>query len=285
MNICSVSFGKNIPNTSQKVKDNKALIRSVIGEEHAVAKEVENLAGFTSMKEVFKQFPNHYGAFKGDSNADIAVLKNYTHHIGVDYDDAKNITKIRVYDTKYKDVGIYDSDGNMLRHYSPEETLALQHYKHNSADIHKVLRYNKPVKNEDEVRKDIDIISDIFKYNYKTNTAEEDFITYRALDSKALDEILSMPEDGMVYTEPSILSVATNKKNVIQFMNPKNCKHILRLKVKEGSRYINLEEAAAGRIIYPQIPENELIFKPGTKILITNRNADGGFIDAEIIND
>ena len=283
MNICPVNFGRNISETSKKIEQNKNLIRSVIGEEHSVAKEVEDLSGFASIKEVFKPFPGHYGAFEGDSKTGLAVCKNYTHHIGVNYDDDKNISKMRVYDTKYKDVGIYDSDGNMLKHYSPEESMALQRYKHDSKNFHKVMRYNEPVKNEEEIKKDVEIISKLFKFNYKTDKAEEDFVTYRALDSKALKEIMAMPEDGMIYTEPSILSVATNKKSVLQFMNPKNCRHILRLKVREGARFINLDEVSAGRIIYPQLPENELIFKPGSKILITNRNADGGFIDAELL--
>jgi len=283
MNICPVNFSGNISDKSKKIENNKELIRSVIGKEYAVAKEVEDLSGFASIKEVFKPFPSHYGAFEGDSNTGLAVCKNYTHHIGLNYDDDKNISQIRVYDTKRKDVGIYDENGNMLRHYSPEESLALMKYKHDSKNFHKVMRYNEPVKNEEEVKKDIETISNLFKFNYKTNKAEEDFVTYRALDSKALKEIMEMPEDGMIYTEPSILSVATNKKSVLQFMNPKNCRHILRLKVKEGARFINLDEASAGRIIYPQMPENELIFKPGSKILITNRHADGGFIDAELI--
>ena len=94
---------------------------------------------------------------------------------------------------------------------------------------------------------------------------------------------MSLSDDGMIYTEPSILSVATDKKSVLQFLNPKNCRHILRLKVHKNTPFINLDEASAGRIIYPQFPENELIFKPGSKILITNRNAEGGFIDAELI--
>lgn len=283
MNICPVNFGKNIPNKSEKIDKNKELIRSVIGKEYAIAKEIEDISGFASIKEVFKQFPSHYGAYIGDSDSSIAVCKNYTHHIGLSYDESKNIEQIRVYDTKYKDVSIYDKDGNMLRHYSPEESMALQRYKHDSKNFHKLLRYNEPVKNEDELKNDIDIISNMFKFNYKTNKAENDFTAYRALDSKALKEIMSMSEDGMIYTEPSILSVATDKKSVLQFMNPKNCRHILRLKVKEGARFINLDEASAGRIIYPQFSENELIFKPGSKILITNRNAEGGFIDAELL--
>ena len=283
MNISALNFGKNILESSQKIANNKELIRSVIGKEYSVAKEIEDISGFGSFKEVFKRFPNHYGAFEGESKSGVAVCKNYTHHIGLSYDEAKNIRQIRVYDTKYKDVGIYDGKGNMLKHYSPEETMALKRYKHDSKNVHNVMRYNKSVKNEAEVKNDVDIISNIFKFNYKTHTAAEDFVTYRALDRKALDTILSMSEDGMIYTEPSVLSVATKKKNVVQFMNPKNCRHILRLKVKKGSRYINLDEASAGRIIYPQVSENELIFKPGSKILIKNRNAKGGFIDAELI--
>ena len=284
MNICSLGFGQKVLNNSKKIAQNKDLIRSVIGEGHTVAKEFEDLAGFTSLKEVFKRFPTHYGAFEGDSKLGIAIGKNYSHHIGLSYDEAKNIRQIRVFDTKYKDVGIYDNKGNMLRHYSPEETMALQRYKKDSKNIHKVMRYNQTVKNEAEVRNDVGIISDMFKYNYKVNKAEKDFIAYRALDERALKSILSMQKDGMIYTEPSILSVATDQKSVLQFMKPGNCRHILRLKVGKNTPFINLDEAAAGRIIYPQLPENELIFKPGSKILITNRNAKGGFIDAELIS-
>lgn len=267
---------------SQQVAKNKTLIRSVIGNEYSVVKPLEFLGGFHSGHQLFKRFPNNYAAVMRKSRTGVTGGENYSHYIALKY-DKNRIMQIRIFDTHYKDVGIYDRFGYLVKHYSPEETEALQLYKHDSKKFHQVLRYNKPIKDEKLIREKANIISDIFKFNYKVNRAEKDFTVYRALDNKALKTILSMPENGMVYVEPSILSVATKKRSILQFMKFKNYNHILRLKVKKGTPYINLDEVSAGCIVIPQGNENELILKQGTKFLVTNRKAKGGFIDAEII--
>ncbi len=156
--------------------------------------------------------------------------------------------------------------------------------------------------------KNVKIISDLFKDNAKTSTMKEDSIVYRALDSKALKEILSMPQDGMIYPEPSFLSVATKKRSTYQFLNFKNFNHKLKLRVKEGTKYLDMDNISAGhfnhklklrvkegtkyldmdnisagRIVQPQMLENELVLDKGSKILIRNRHGKGGYIEAELI--
>ena len=184
---------------------------------------------------------------------------------------------------KGREVFIYDKFGNIINKYTPSETKAIQYYKRDSKNIHKYLRYTEPVKNEAEVAKNVKIISDLFKDNAKTSTMKEDSIVYRALDSKALKEILSMPQDGMIYTEPSFLSVATKKRSTYQFLNFKNFNHKLKLRVKEGTKYLDMDNISAGRIVQPQMLENELVLDKGSKILITNRHGKGGYIEAELI--
>ena len=87
----------------------------------------------------------------------------------------------------------------------------------------------------------------------------------------------------MIYTEPSFLSVATKKRSILQFLRLKNFRHILRLKVYKGAEYLNVDDISMGRIIKPQLAENELIFDKDSKILIKNRHGKGGFIDAELL--
>ena len=266
-----------------KSRQTKALINKVISEGHIVVRPIEDFGGFSSLKQLVSCFTTHYAAFTGKIKRKFAFAKYYTHHIAINYDKNKNVQKLRIYNVPDKDVSIYDKFGNMLKHYSHEEVTAIQYYKHNSKEIHKFLRYKEHLKNEDEVRKTVDIISNIFRFHYKTERAPKSFYAYRALDSKALNTIMEMPKDGMVYAEPSFLSVSTKKRCILQFLRPKNFRHILRLKVYEGAQYLNVDEISMGHIIKPQLAENELIFNKDSEILIKSRKGKFGFIDAALL--
>ena len=266
-----------------KSRQAKALINRVIGEGHIVVRPIEDFGGFSSLKQLVSCFTTHYAAFRGTIKRKFAFAKYYTHHIALNYDENKNVQKLRIYNVQDKDVSIYDKFGNMVKHYSPEEVMAIQSYKHNSKEIHKFLRYGEHLKNENEVRKTVDIISNIFRFHYKTERAPKSFYVYRALDSKALNTIMAMSKDGMVYIEPSFLSVSTKKRSILQFLRPKNFRHILRLKVYEGARYLDVDKMSMGHIIQPQLAENELIFDKDSKILIKTRKGKYGFIDAELL--
>ena len=268
----------------QATSKTKNIIRSVVGQDVAITRPVEDIGDLYSAKTFFKKTPVHYSVFEGKSATGISWGERYSHDIGLNYDEFNNFDGFRLYSHKSKSVSLYDRLGQMIGAYTPEETKAIQYYKRDSKDIHKYLRYNKPVKNEQEVSKNVKIISDLFKQANKTSLAKEDFVVYRALDSKALKEILSMPKDGMIYTEPSFLSVATKKSSTYQFLGLKNFNHILKLKVKKGTKYLDMDKISVGRIVQPQMAENELVFDKGAKIIVTNRHAKGGFIEAELID-
>ena len=81
-------------------------------------------------------------------------------------------------------------NGKMIRSYTPEETKAILRYKHDSRDIHNILRYNKSIKNEKEVKNSIEHLTNIFN-THKTEIAHKDIIAYRALDKNALKQTLT----------------------------------------------------------------------------------------------
>ncbi len=261
----------------------KGVIKAAIAKDITIARPFEDVGSFYSARQFFRMKPRHYSVFEGKNYSGIAFGENYSHYAAVNYDKSKNFATLRLYDCKTNEVSIYDKLGQLINKYSPDETAAIQYYKRDSKNIHKYLRYNEPVKNEAEVAKNVKIISDLFKGNAKTSTMKEDSIVYRALDSKALKEILSMPQDGMIYTEPSFLSVATKKRSTYQFLNFKNFNHKLKLRVKEGTKYLDMDNISAGRIVQPQMLENELVLDKGSKILITNRHGKGGYIEAELL--
>lgn len=261
----------------------KGVIRAAIGKDFAIARPVEDVGSFYSARQFFRIKPRHYSLFEGKNSTVVAFGEKYSHFAALNYDKSKNFAGFRLYDCKTNEVSICDKFGKVINKYTADETAAIQYYKRDSKNIHKYLRYNKPVKNDAEVSKNVKIISDLFKDSTKTSIMNEDSIVYRALDSKALKEILSMPEDGMIYTEPSFLSVATKKRSTYQFLNFKNFNHKLKLKIKKGTKYLDMDNISAGRIVQPQMLENELVINKGAKILITNRHGKGGYIEAELL--
>ena len=86
--------------------------------------------------------------------------------------------------------------------------------------------------------------------------------------------------DGMVFEDPSFVSVATKKSSVFQFLNFKNCRHIMQIKIPKDSKYLNMDEF--GNIIIRNSAENELLLDKGSKFVIKNK-PNKGIIEVEYI--
>ena len=255
----------------------KALIKRVLGEDKSIRRSFD-LTSFTGLAGLFKKSIKQYSAI--DLNKSNRMNTYISDYVTCYFNKDKKLEKFFTYDLRNKDVRVFDKNGNILKHYSPEETHALLTYSHNSRNIHKLLRYNKKCKNEDEVGKSIDNLSNIFNFNCKVSKTSEDIIAYRALDRYSLDKIMSMPENGMIFEDPSFVSVATKKRNVFQFLNSRNFNHIMQIKIPKDSKYINMDEF--GNIVVLNSPENELLLNKGSKFLIKNKGING-MIEAEYI--
>lgn len=253
----------------------KELINKVLGANQRVMKDWQDLGGFYSFKTFFSKPTTHYVVI--DKQKSTLAKNHITGYVLCNFDKLKKLKNFLFFNANDKSINIYNQFGEKVRYYNPQETKALLTYKANSTSIHKVLRYKKDVKHQEEINEKINILQSIFK-KHKTQVATEDMVVYRALDSNALQSIMNMPRDGMVFTEPSFMSVATKKSSTYQFLNLKNFKHIMEIKIPKGTEYINMDDI--GHIVVKQMPENELLLGANSNLLIKSRK---GMIKAELI--
>lgn len=194
-------------------------------------------------------------------------------------DKLKRIQKIIVYNCKNKDMKIFDAQGKIRSYYSPEETFSLMSYKHDSSNIHKLLRYGTQIKDKEKFEKCINSISQIFQSGKAMKTTEDLFV-YRVLDRHSLNALKSMKKDGLILEDPSFTSVTTKKSQIYKFINFKNFNKILKIKIPKGTDYIDMDEIHS---IVMQASEHEWLLNKKCKLLIKNTKGKNGIIDAELI--
>ena len=257
----------------QSARSAKEIISQAIGENCKINKDWQDLGnGWEAIKTFFSRPAKHYIYSKPIDE------KTYERgHISCHYDKNNNLEKFFVFDWNTKSLRKFGPDGNLLLKYTPEETHALFQYKSDSKNIHKMLREGKSVKNSVDIIESINALSQIFKKG-KTNKAKEQTIGYRALDKVSLKKILSMPKDGMIFTDPSFMSITTKKGSLLPFLNFRNFNHIMQITIPEDTPYLKIDDLC--HIIYPQKSENEWILEAGSKLLIKSRK---GKIIAELI--
>ncbi len=257
-------------------KSPKEVILEAVGENYKLYLSSLDLGRPYSTLMLFKRPKMHYIYI--DPQKSTKFKTHVAGHISCHYNKSKQLEKFYVYDYRTGSVRMFDKNGNLVKHFALEEYIAMRAYKCSSTNIHKILRGNKNIKNKNIVFEYIKNLSNLFK-NQKTWKTEDEMYVYRALDKNSLKKILSMPKDGMIFEDPSFMSVATKKSSTFQFLNLKNFNHIMRIKLPKGTPYLNLDDI--GHIIIPQAPENEMVLKNGSKFLIKSRN---GMIEAEYIN-
>lgn len=273
--LCRSLTADTVEFSSKKVKSPKDIILQAIGENHTLSVDITDFGGIYSTKILFKNPKQHYIYI--DPQKSKRGKPHISGHISCHYNKNKQLEKFYVFDWETKSIRVFDKDGKIVNQFTPEETVAMMKYKSNSKKIHRILRGGKSIKNENEVRQYIKDLSALFK-NGKIWKTEQEMYTYRALDKRSLQKIMSMPQDGMIFEDPSFMSVATKKSSTYQFLNLKNFNHIMRIKIPKDTPYLKLDDI--GHIVVPQAPENEMVLKNGSKLLIKSRN---GMIEAEYI--
>ena len=245
-----------IRNIVQQRKTTTAAINSVLGKEGILRRRVD-IASFEGISEIFNKRLKLYRTVDPQTGK---TIKN----IGCHYNDSREIESMFVLNRAEGNVDVFTKSGEIIRSYTGGEATALFTYKHNSKDIHGVLRGTKKVKNEDEIRKHITFIENLFKEGKNVSIAEENIVAYRALDKTSLKQILSMQE-GEIFTDPSFVSVATKKRKIYPFFNLKNFRHPLKVTIPKGEKYISLDELH--NIVCPNNPETELLLKGSFEII------------------
>ena len=255
-----------------KIRSPKEIISDALGKNIKISKDWQDLGTFWGIKTFFTKPDSHY-IYSKHINQNLFERG----HISCYYDKNKLLKKFLVFDWNTKSIRKFDSAGKLITSYTPEETLAIMRYKSDSTNIHKILRHGKNVKNEAQIKESINALSKIFKTG-KTNKTQGITIGYRALDDLSYKKIMSMPHDNMIYTDPSFMSIATDKKSAERFLNMKSKNHLMQVILPEETQYLEMDEL--GHIINPQKPENEWMLNAGTNLRIKSRD---GFIFAEVV--
>ncbi len=245
-------------------------IRNIASRQNAVLSAIRNIAGegtsiyrnpdLTCISEMFGKKVKLFKVLDKET-------KLTTKYVGCNFNQKRELETMFVLNKAGKNIDVFTKTGERIRQYSADETEALMRYKKNSRSIHKLLRDNKSVNNSEEVETYIKNISNIYK-NGKASIAMNDIITYRALDKTSLKGILPLNE-GDVYEVPSFMSVAKNRKKILQFLNLRNFLHPLEVTIPAKSKYISLDEIH--NIVIPNGFETELLLNKGGKLLITHK--------------
>ena len=269
---------KDVVQLANKViRKPKEIIIKALGDGTKICRDWQDLAcGIPGLKALFAKRGTHYVYSKPLVEGSKTVERG---HIACYYDKNNALSRFYVFDWNTKSVRLFNGHGKLITHYTPEETMAIFKYKSDSRGIHYILRNGGIPSSDTDLKGTINTLSRIFKEG-KTNVTKDWTTGYRALDSISLKRILNMPEDGMIFIDPSFMSVATKKSSVFPFLNFRNFGHILKVEIPPNTKYLNMDEL--GHIINPQLPENELLLDAGSNLLIKKRN---GMISAELIID
>ena len=243
-------------------------IKNIAGRQKSVLTALQNIAGDgisirrnPDLNCISEMFSKKIKLFKIVDKE----TKLTTKYAGCHFNDMRELESIFIYNRAEKNIDVFTKTGECILQYTADETEALMRYKHNSRNIHRVLRENIKVKNQEETENCIKNISGIYE-NGKASIAKSDIISYRALDKFTLKNILPLRE-GDVLEMPSFTSVATNRKKIIQFLNFRNFLHPLEITIPKNTKYISIDEIH--NIIIPNKPETELLLKKGGTLLIT----------------
>ena len=270
----SINTGKSVYN---QITSSKNAIRKILGENIIVRRNYDP-ARFQGLGEIFGR---NKKLFRTANIINNEIDRKSINYVGCFYNNQRELESIYIYNRKNKNIDVFTKSGELIRQYTPEEVTALFSYKHNSKNIHGVLRGTNKISDKKAkiAQKDIQLISNLFKEGKNVSKTTKELTTYRALDKKSLKEILSLKE-GEIFTDPSFTSVATKKSKIFQFLNLRNFLHPVKIKLPEGTKYISLDELH--NIVLANTRETELLLQEGNSFVITKKPKIG-FIEMELV--
>lgn len=266
-----------VKNIYQQRQASKNAIHRILGEDVVICRNYD-IGSFQGIAEIFGRTKKLFKTAKKRNNI---IDRDSINYVSCFYNEQRELQNIYIFNRKNKNIDIFTREGDLLQQYTPEEVYALFNYKHDSKNIHRLLRGSKKIKKEkiEQTRSFIELISNLFKNDKKISKTSEEKITYRALDRNSLNTILTLKE-GDIFTDSSFTSVATKKSKILQFLNFRNLLHPAKIKLPKGTKFISLDELH--NIIAPNGRETELLLQEGNNYLITKK-PKFGFIEMELL--
>ena len=153
----SINTGKSI---YSQIKTSKSAIRKILGENIIVRRNYDP-ASFQGLGELFGRNKKLFRTAKIKNNE---IDRKSINYVGCFYNNQRELESIYVYNRKNKNIDVFTKSGELIRQYTPEEVTALFSYKHNSKNIHGVLRGTNKISDKKAkiAQKDIQLISNLF---------------------------------------------------------------------------------------------------------------------------
>lgn len=200
------------------------------------------------------------------------------------FDEKGKLTQGFVLNKNTNEVDVYDSNGKKTHHYNKDEMDALYYYKYHPDEIHRNLREERKLFSgsfEDEAKKTIQTLTEIFSDESKVFRTSEDKTLYRALQQRLTEEEMkTLSTLGSIYKDSSFCSTTTNL-DVAKAFNSGN--PILEINFPKNSKYVDIE--GLFNIDRRHWMEDEFLLNRNSKFLITGFDSKNNIIKCDYIGE
>lgn len=180
-----------------------------------------------------EEYENYKGLYKDD------------YHICGYLNNQGKPKSIYILNKKTDEIDVIDVENSKFRHFNSDEVKSLREYKYHPEAIHSKLRQGKDIYSgnwREENDRTIEILTNLFNDETKTDKAKENIVLYRALQTDLTkEELEQLNTVGGIYTDKSFCSTATTLENAQRFKHQPNSP-ILEINFPKDAEYIDVEK-------------------------------------------
>ena len=197
-------------------------------------------------------------------------------------DDKGFVSEIYLLDNHTGEVKVYDANGNLQKHFTPDDMKALKEYKYSVDELHNFLRHGKlrGLNGPETLKNIVSTLDNLFNDDSKVLRTKQDMVLYRALQpdlSEAEKDILTTK--GGIYTDKSFVSTTTEFNVAQRFRSVDN--PILRIEVPKGTKYFDMD--ALFNIDRQHWNEKEYLLKRNSSFEVTGFDVLNNVINVKFL--
>ena len=191
------------------------------------------------------------------------------------------LKKIFMINTHNREVHIYDSNGSVLKHFTPDEMSALYEYKYYPNSFHSKFRKDRIAYMTDKEKFEILVktLDELYLNPDKYYVLEKPTVVYRALqDSLTPEQNMVLHKVGDIFTDTSYVSTTQELNTARRF---KGYSPIMEITLPKGTKYFDLDELF--NIDGQHWREQEFLLPRNAKFKIIGYDSANDIIRAEYI--
>lgn len=210
-------------------------------------------------------------------------LYNPTKHITCHYDESKTLKDICIQDINTNEVHIYNSNGELLKHFTKEDKEALKEYKYHPEAIHNILRRDRKTYTnswQEEAEKQMAKLDEIFNNKTKVFKTDKNTVLYRGMQNDIPKEDMEkLKTIGAIYKDKSFVSTSTDLSVAKRFAGQNQ---VMEIEFPASSKYIDMDKLF--NIDRTHWQESEFLLNRNSNFLITGYDSENNIIKAKYLN-